>query len=412
VHRAASRVDRAHFTVTGVKHIALVVVLAAEACGLPARPVHSGDDPSHSRLAGPAASSVNHAKPLHEMPADEYGKLWAEALRKAHVHAGPMVRNPRLANGELESAVLRTLEQQRKFTVARQSISGRSGDSAKLSGSDPDHPTCTNAEIRSVNGVPKGPIFTPRDPDNHYTIEGCSLGMEQGRVQLRLDSETAGEVPKLLDLHLERSSSWSETRIDAYVDSNTTGLRDYSGKATLQVVTAKKQILELPGCSFVALRSEPQLLTVIPSSWVRLQPTLASARPLRKLEYVSPALPAGDVPDAAVGTSALVMRSDVQRFSSGSDIFDFSHLLNGWVVEKVEPLTYTVSCPGIRMGDDYSGQWNLQWNKTSITYGWREEYCASFVPPYFGFNMSASPYALKVWVRGPVGTPFLPPNAH
>lgn len=396
---------------TGIKHIAVVIALGLEAFGLPAQLVHSSDGQSHRWSAETAPPTVTRAKPLREMSEEEYSELSADALRKAHVHAGPIVVNPRLRKGELDPAVLRTLEQQRRFSAARQSLSAYPDRNMKLTNSDPGRPPCLFGEIRSVNGIPKGVVFTPMAPDNHYTIEGCLLGDQQGQVQLRLDSDTARNLPKLLDLHLEKKMSWSDTRIDVYVDSNTSGLRDYSGRVTLQVITAKKQLLELPGCSFVALRSDPQLLTVIPSSWVRLQPTVTSVRPLRKLEYVSPALPAGDVPDAAVGTSAMVIRSDVQKFSSGSDTFDFSYLLNGWVVEKVEPLTYTVSCPGIRMAGESNGQWNLRWNETSITYVWREDYCSSFVPPYFGFNMSASPYALKVWVRGPLGTPFLPPDA-
>jgi hypothetical protein len=394
-----------------MRHIAVVIALGLEAFGLPAQLVPSSDGQSHRWSAETALSTVTRAKPFHEMSTEEYSELSAEALRKAHVHAGPIVANPKLGKSELDPALLRTLEQQRRFSVARQSLSTRPDGSTELTNSEPVRPPCAFAEIRSVNGVPKGAVFTPKAPDNHYMIEGCLLGDQQGQVQLRLDSDAVGDVPKLLDLHLEKRLSWSDTRIDVYVASNTSGLRDYSGKATLQVITAKKQLLELPGCSFVALRSDPQLLTVIPSSWVRLQPTVASVRPLRKLEYVSPALPAGDVPDAAVGTSAMVIRADMQKFSSGSDTFDFSHLLNGWVVEKVEPLTYTVSCPGIRMAGESNGQWNLQWNETSITYVWREDYCSSFVPPYFGFNMSVSPYALKVWVRGPLGTPFLPLDA-
>jgi hypothetical protein len=397
-----------------MKHVALLIALGLEAFILCAPPVYSGDTQSHRWSTETASSTVTGAKPLREMPAEQYSQLSAEAMRKAHVHAGPIVANPRLGKTLFDPAILRTLEQQRNFLLARQSLvlspdaGTRQGGSAKLMNSDLRQSPCAFAVIRSVNGVRKGAVFTPKAPDNHYTIEGCSFGDQPGQVLLKLDSDAVGDVPKLLDLQLGKNPVWSAREIDVQLDSDTSGLNDYAGKTTLQVITAKKQLLELPGCSFVALRSDPQLLTLIPSSWVRLQPTLTRAHPLRKLEYVSPALRAGDVPDAAIGTSAMVIRSDSQRFPSGRDTFDFSHLLNGWVVEKVEPLTYTVSCPGIRTGGESNGRWNLQWNETSVTYTWRADYCTSFVPPYFGFNMSSSPYALKVWVRGPLGTPFLP----
>jgi len=162
--------------------------------------------------------------------------------------------------------------------------------------------------------------------------------------------------------------------------------------------------VELPGCLFVAARGEPQLLSVIPSSWIELQASTVHGRSIRQLEYVSPLTKGSDAPRDAAATSAFVVRSDQENFGAGNDTYDFSNLNPGWVVDSVQLQTYAVACPGDVTYAQSIGRWSTTWSQKSFTVGWQDDLCESYIPPSFSFNLSFSQYAAKVWVLGPVGT--------
>jgi hypothetical protein len=167
---------------------------------------------------------------------------------------------------------------------------------------------------------------------------------------------------------------------------------------------SKGQRMELPGCFFVAVRGEPQLLNVIPSSWVKLQASAVGSRSIKQLEYVSPRAKGSETLSDGAGTSAFVVRSDSEQFGLGSDTYDFSRLSPGWVVDSVQLQTYAASCPGDVTCTQSVGRWDTIWGERGFTVNWQDDACTSQIPPIFAFNLSLSQYAAMVWVIGPVGT--------
>jgi hypothetical protein len=121
------------------------------------------------------------------------------------------------------------------------------------------------------------------------------------------------------------------------------------------------------------------------------------------LEYISPPVKGTGVPADAAGTSAFVSRYDSETFGDGTDIFDFSQLNPGWVVQSVQLQTYSVACPG-STNPHSIGRWDTEWNDHKLTINLQDDTCTSRVSPSFVFNLSVSQYALKVWVVGPLGT--------
>ncbi len=100
------------------------------------------------------------------------------------------------------------------------------------------------------------------------------------------------------------------------------------------------------GCMFVAVRGEPLFLKTIPAAWVKLDATFASSRPITQLEYLTPPVASEEIPSDAIGSSVLVVRSDREPFASGRDLYDFSQLSPGWVVESLQLNQFGVRCPG------------------------------------------------------------------
>jgi hypothetical protein len=198
------------------------------------------------------------------------------------------------------------------------------------------------------------------------------------------------------------SGAWSEHEINVQLDPELSGVPDYP--VTLAIYPANHRRIELRGCRFVAARGHPQLLSMIPSTWVRLYPSGVGSRSIRQLEYVSPTEASGAVPKDASASSAFVVRSDPGQFGIGGDSYDFSHLNPGWVVESVQLQTYSVSCPEVATSAQSFGDWEAEWTPLGVRVAFQESVCASSRPPRYGFNMSLSQYAIRVWVVGPVGT--------
>jgi hypothetical protein len=392
-----------------------------------------------------ATQSISTTHERRELAPEEYKKLRAQTLANARMWISPRIRDPRLGDRGLETAVLNALAEQRTYLQGHKSkvSSGTNTPQSKLknlasytsgvsssSSRAPDQRTspqreiarasdpkeisqppatkniCQAPGIRSVSGKLKGAVFTPQPPDNSYKIEGCFFGDQPGQVQLDLRPSRTNAKPQPIILQLDSPYSWTASEINAHIDPSLTGISDAA--ATLVIYPVKGQRVEMPDCSFVAARGEPRLLSFIPSSWVTLDPTRVRSRAVDKLEYVSPPVQGGDVPSDAVGSSAVIIRSDFEKFSSATDSFDFSHLLNGWVVESVQLQTYSVSCPGTPTNAESFGKWHAENDRHKVTVNWESEFCAWSVAPFSGFSMGLSEYAFKVWVIGPRDTEYMP----
>jgi len=359
-------------------------------------------------LAGCLAASQ---KPSQLSPS-EYEKLRAQALAKAGLHAGPKIKNPNISHDDgLDAEMLGTLLHQRIYFQSSHTLVASAAPkpaASRMANSGQTSPaSCRAPIIKTVNGKGQGAIFTPQSPDNLYKIEGCFFGNTRGQVQLEPHSTALGQSAVPIVLQIDSSlSAWSDNEIDVHLDPRLTGLPD--SPVTLVVYPGKGQRMELPGCFFVAVRGTPQLLSAIPSSWVNLDASATRTRPAKQLEYVSPPARGSDVPYGAAGTSAFVIRSDSESFAVGRDVYDFSRLNPGWVVDSVQLQTYSLSCPGSVSSTESSGNWGLQWGQHNFAVTLEDDVCISSVPPSFVFSMSLSQYAATVWVVGPVGTQPVP----
>jgi hypothetical protein len=246
-------------------------------------------------------------------------------------------------------------------------------------------------------------VFTPKASGNVYRIEGCSFGSARGRIQLEMDPGMSSLAVSSIALQLDNTAgAWSDHQITVHLDTHLSGIPD--SPVTLAIYPTNGTRLELRGCLFVAVRGEPQLLKVIPASWVRLDATKVRSRALEQLEYVSPPVTSSEIPKDAAGTSALVVRSDSERFIAGSDTYDFSNLAPGWVVHSVQLQTYSIACPADITYAESFGHWDLTWEQRGFTVSWGGDACRSYPVPFFNFSLTFSQYAAKVWVTGPVGT--------
>lgn len=360
--------------------------------------------------------------------ADEDQKLWAEILKNARIETGPRMKNPAIAKDGLAAGIVRALQQQRKYLEVHEGDASRRTAGAAINAStrqlvgnsrnspspyqDPNS-TCRQPMIRSVNGRTKGVVFTPTAADNRYTIDGCFFGDVPGKVQLEArPAATGAKAIPTIRMQLESISSWSNHQIHVQLDAHLRGISDYP--VTLVIYSSKGRRIELHGCRLVAERGHPQLLTMIPSTWVSLYPSGVGPRSIRQLEYVSPTqaivniaddnVTNDNVPPNVTASSAFVIRSDPERIGIGKDSYDFSQLNPGWVVEAVQLQTYSISCPNVITSGQSLGRWGTEWTPLGLRVAFQESLCTASVPPSFAFHMSLSQYAIRVWVVGPVGT--------
>jgi hypothetical protein len=332
-----------------------------------------------------------------EIAADDYKQLRAQALATARVLVAPRQKNPGITNAGWKPAVSRVLDQQQAYLESR----------ARRPHNDlPKHIVpayeCNGPAIRTVNGNHNGVIFTPWTSANVYIIEGCFFGSTRGRVQLELNA-TVGEAAPSIALHVDNTTAaWSDHEITAHLDTHLSGIPD--SPVTLAIYPANGTRVELPGCFFVALRGEPQLLKLIPASWISLHATKVRSRALEQLEYVSPPVQGNGVPKDTGEMSALIVRSDSEHFEPGNDTYDFANLSPGWAVHSVQLQTYSIACPADVTYEESFGHWDLTWEQRRFTVSWGGDTCLSYPFPFFNFSLSFSQYAAKVWVIGPVGT--------
>ncbi len=373
---------------------------------------------------------VSPTHPLRPLPAEQYVKLRTQALATAKTRLGPKVKNPHVSDYGIDPAVLSVLLEQRSYLQVHRAApilmtknlgsenpenssrpSKRPNTAARpnlfqmaKTATDQNAEVCNSPLIRRVNGRSAGAIFTPQFPDNHYVIEGCSFGSLAGKVQLEPDMNRLPLRVRVqpIALQLDSPASWSENEIDVHLDTHLSGVPDSA--ISLVIYSADGRQLELSGCLFLAARGEPRLLTTVPASWIKLQASISSAHPIGQLEYVSPPTRGDGVPHEAAGTSALVVRSDPEQFSGGTDSFDFSRLKPGWTVESIQLQNYSVSCPGDITSARSVGNWKTIWADRGFTVTWASNTCTSYMPPVSSFALSSSEYAIKVWVIGPAGT--------
>jgi hypothetical protein len=363
-------------------------------------------------LSSEALQTVSSRTLRAPLPLDEYEKLRAQVLEKATVLLRAKFKNPAISSYGMTPSILRALQEQRTYletpaTVTLAAINGvrELASNNPSESSSPRHVTCYKPMIRSVNGKAKGVVFTPFAANNTYKIEGCFFGDVPGIVKLEAHTGTPeAESVHPITIQLDSTSlgAWSDHEITAQVNTELSGIPDYP--VTLVIYPARHRRIELRGCRFVAARRDPQLLTVIPSSWVKLYPSGVGSRSVRQLEYVSPTQASGAVPKDANMSSAFVVRSDTQQFGVGRDSYDFSHLNPGWVVESVQLQTYRVSCPEVAAPVRSSGGWEAAWTALGVSVAFQETVCSSTARPAVAFNLRMSQYAIRVWVVGPVGT--------
>ena len=354
------------------------------------------------------------ATEARELPLDHYAKLERTALSSANGRLGPRMRNPQVSRSGLDATVSLVLDEQRRYlhdsgefkrsgaqTLRLQRNSGTGG---VLSGATFPLRSCFDPVVTTVNGRAHGAVFTPRLGDNHFRIEGCGFGTKPGEARLVPRSGVASLEAEMrpIALQLEGSGAWTETEIDVRLDPRLTGLPDLT--TVLVVRLADGREVKVDGCHFVAVRGEPVPMKTVSASWVKLSATTVASGPIRQLEYLSPPAHGAELPSTALGMSALVVRSDPGPFADGTDVYDFSGLNPGWVVESVQLQRYSIDCPGDITRASQSGDWSTSFDARGFTLKWTSSTCFSFIPPMFRFSMNWSEYAVKVWVAGPIGT--------
>lgn len=372
--------------------------------------------PKARALAPEAAQKVSSGAQLKPALVDEYQNLWTQVLKNARVETGPKIKNPAISNDGLAPGVVGALREQRDYLEAHETASLTQapvnaanreliGDTSRKPRSSSADPPCREPIIRSVDGKTRGVVFTPTAANNRYRIEGCFFGDVPGTVQLEARSapHPPNAIPPIpMQLASISTGAWSDHELNVQLDTELTGIPDYP--VTLVIYPAKRRRIVLRGCRFVAARGHPQLLSMIPSAWVRLYPSGVGSRSIRQLEYVSPTKASGAAPKDASASSAFVVRSDPGQFGIGRDSYDFSHLNPGWVVESVQLQMFSVSCPEAAASAQSFGGWEVDWTPHGVRVAFQESVCASSRSPQSGFNMSLSQYALRVWVVGAVGT--------
>ena len=371
-----------------------------------------------------------HQAQARPLPPEQYALLRAQALVNARFVVGPKLKNPFVQENGLNPSILRALHRQRQYfdAWAMHSRYGKqlAGAPADDSGGDekpgnPEPQLLTRAEfpqrnslcrlpgIRTVNGKASGAVFTPQARNNVYRVEGCSFGNIRGQLQLEPHPTLAGLSAVPIPLKVDDSANaWSDTAIIARLDPQLAGVFD--SPVTLVIYPGNGRRLEMPGCVFVAARIGPQLLGMVPSTWVTLQPSTTHARHIQELEYVSPPSKGSSAPNDAAANSLFVARYDSEDFAAGSDTLHLGRLSPGWVVDSIQLQTYSIPCPGDVIHAGAKGRWNVRWSLSSFAVSWQESSCQSFIPPSFRFDMNVSQYAVRIWVSGPVGTePFRSP---
>ena len=402
---------------------------------LPHPPASPHTVASASSLGAPSPTTQTGV-PEGSLPASRYLELRTQTLAHARLISGPRLKNPNLAPGGVDRNSATVLAGQRARRLNRIGFSSQSASATALLSDRPatllpsstsNQPaqqpgihvqteavarksSCSVPAIHEVNGRASNPVFTPAEPDSHYRITGCGFGFAPGTVRLQpnVSGSTLGPALQPIALELEGLKPWTDDHIDVGINSGLTGIPDFSANLVIQLPNGRT--VQLSHCQFLAARGEPQLLRSIPAAWVRLDATSLSARAIHQVEFESPPVAGAEVPPDAVGSSAFIVRSNFQAFSTGRDSYDLSQLAPGWAIESVQLRVFNAACPGESKLPVSNGSWETSWTAHGFVVAWADETCSSPIPPVFNFTLSSSQYATNVWVIGPAGTQPFPNN--
>ena len=379
-----------------------------------------------SRSTAAAPLSAQTGVPEGNLPTSRYLELRTQTLAHARPISGPRLKNPNLTTGGLDRNTATALAEQRADRLNRVGFSSQPHATALLSDQPatllpsspstggaqrpstsssaeliPHKSSCSIPAIHAVNGRATAPVFTPAEPDSHYRITGCGFGSAPGTVRLKPTVTDPSSGPALQPIAMQ-IESWRDDYIDARINPGLTGIPDFAAELVIQLPSGRN--VQLTHCQFLAARGEPQLLRSIPAAWVRLDATSLSARAIHQVEFESPPVAGAETPPDAVGSSAFIVRSNPQPFSTGRDSYDLSQLAPGWVVESVQLRVFNAACPGESRLPVSNGSWETSWTAHGFVVAWADETCSSPIPPVFNFTLSSSQYATDIWVIGPAGT--------
>jgi hypothetical protein len=257
-------------------------------------------------------------------------------------------------------------------------------------------------QLRTVDGVKSGVIFTPQSTSREmtsthvsyiYTIGGCHFGTVPGQVALA-GPFTHGRIDLAID-------TWTDGGIVVHVPSDLSGELDQDN-VTLSL-TVSGMSLQAPGMKFYAAREEI-LLNSVPLR----EASLGGPRPRPNFPFFqSPGFGTLDV-----------QRNNDNSFSPASDLYSFEGLQRGFVpvafqAEPYAPLTadqcnYMINRSGMTISFD--GAWNAQWDSNRLRVDWRVSHCyAPQDSTHPAYNEWAAWYGAKIWVSGPRGVnPWMP----
>lgn len=267
---------------------------------------------------------------------------------------------------------------------------------------------CRTAQIYSVNNATSGVVFTQDPAYNDYIIQGCGFGNQGGRVYLS-GAVTNGRISMVV-------KQWGPEQIEAVVLPGLAGVLD--GWPDLVVEPAGNPPAKFPNCRFYAQRQSVPLST-IPQNAARLANSKAA-----EIEYC----PAGNNLNGCMfrysGGPLSNVANGVDRdsglsgssFDPGEDVYDFSQLAPGFILEGAGPSWYADSeaicklwAEGARVGDsfDYSTQGHYGASlkgKNQVVVDWGVDQCAwRWLGIFSVSNFYGAGYSLTVYVKGPIG---------
>jgi hypothetical protein len=318
---------------------------------------------------------------------------------------------------------------QSKITPATNIGAAQSGSTTKVSPVTPmTNPNvaavavCNGPTIDTVNGQVKGAWFSPDPQYNHYTIQGCGFGDQQGGAHLYGPFATP-----TVSLAIE---FWSDSSIIAAMDPNITSESDHLGNVTLVVAPVNAKQVQSTGLNFYAARQDVQLM-IMPRSQISLQTITDAGRLAVPTTLVSPtASPSNSnvlglggalgsaLRSAPSGTIGRVVRSEWGRFGSAQDSFNFGQLTPGFYPDKYEfwhsDITQSdCSAFGSQTELYIDGNWSVTWDGSAnaLRVTTQEQHCHERGIGGFSENdFSLSDYWLAVWVVGPRGVNPWPTN--
>ena len=267
---------------------------------------------------------------------------------------------------------------------------------------------CRTAQIYRVNNSASGVVFTQDPAYNDYIIQGCGFGTQTGQVYLS-GAVSNGRIPMIV-------KQWGPEQIEAQVLPGLTGVRD--GWPDLIVEVPGSGRAKFPNNRFYAQRQSVPLATV-PLNAAHLANSKSA-----DFEYCPAGNNIGGCMFFYSGGPITSPSNGVDRdsaltgnsFDPGEDIYDFSQLAPGFVLEGAGIYWYGDSetmckdwADEVKNGDsvEYSTQGKYSvWRKgkAQVVVDWGVDQCTW---KWLGFlpisRFHGSGYSLVVYVKGPIG---------